>query len=102
MSSTILPLIPLEAEYDEYHTLKFPGLGLIHFPPTHLDPASTNRRSTKKQGLQDPGSFHRLILYVTMVSGDGRPFSEHVATAASTALDKNFTSKTSPGVSASS
>jgi hypothetical protein len=24
---------------------------------------------------QDPESFHRLILYVTMVSGDGRPFS---------------------------
>jgi hypothetical protein len=37
---------------------------------------------------QDPGSFHRLILYVTMVYGDGQPFSEHVATAASTALDK--------------
>jgi hypothetical protein len=37
---------------------------------------------------QDPGAFHRLILYVTMVSGDGRPFSEHVATAASIALDK--------------
>jgi hypothetical protein len=37
---------------------------------------------------QDPGAFHRLILYVTMVSGDGRPFSEHVATATSTALDK--------------
>jgi hypothetical protein len=37
---------------------------------------------------QDPGSFHRLILYVTMVSGDGRPFSEHVATVTSTALNK--------------
>jgi hypothetical protein len=37
---------------------------------------------------QDLGAFHRLILYVTMVSGDGRPFSKHVATAASTALDK--------------
>jgi hypothetical protein len=37
---------------------------------------------------QDPESFHRLILYVTMVSGDGQPFSGHVATAASTALDK--------------
>jgi hypothetical protein len=54
-----------------------------------LDPASTNRWSTKKACMpQYPGSFHRLILYVTMVSGDGRPFSEHVATAASTALDK--------------
>jgi hypothetical protein len=39
---------------------------------------------------QDPGSFHHLILYVTMVSGDGRPFSEHVAVAASTALDKTL------------
>jgi hypothetical protein len=102
MPSTIPPLIPLEAEYDEYRTPKFPGLDLIHSPPTHLDPASTNRQSTKKQGLQDPGSFHRLILYVTMVSGDGRPFSEHVATATSTTLYKNFTSKASPGVSASS
>jgi hypothetical protein len=37
---------------------------------------------------QDLGSFHRLILYVTMISGDGRPFSEHVATAAPTTLDK--------------
>jgi hypothetical protein len=37
---------------------------------------------------QDPESFHRLILYVTMVSGDGWPFSGHVATAASIALDK--------------
>jgi hypothetical protein len=37
---------------------------------------------------QDLGAFHRLILYVTMVSGDGRAFSKHVATAASTALNK--------------
>jgi hypothetical protein len=44
-------LIPLEAEYDKYRTPKIPGLGLIHSPSTHLDPASTNRRSTKKQGL---------------------------------------------------
>jgi hypothetical protein len=28
-----------------------------------------------------------------MVSRDGRPFSGHVATATSTAFDKNFTSK---------
>jgi hypothetical protein len=39
---------------------------------------------------QDPRSFHCLILYVTIVSGDGRPFSEHVATAAPTALDKTL------------
>jgi hypothetical protein len=37
---------------------------------------------------QDPGSFHHPILYITMVSRDGRPFPEHVTTAASTALDK--------------
>jgi hypothetical protein len=37
---------------------------------------------------QDLEFFHRLILYVTMVSGDGRPFLGHIATAASTALDK--------------
>jgi hypothetical protein len=39
---------------------------------------------------QDPESFHHLILYVTMVSGDGWPFSGHVATAASIALDKKL------------
>jgi hypothetical protein len=39
---------------------------------------------------QDPGAFHRLILYVTVVSGDGWPFSENIATAASTALDKTL------------
>jgi hypothetical protein len=94
MPSTILPLIPLEAEYDEYRTPKFSGLGLIHSPSTHLDPSLTRPRSTADQQRskacmpQDPGAFHRLILYVTMVSGDGRPFSGHVATAASTALDK--------------
>jgi hypothetical protein len=37
---------------------------------------------------QDSESFHHLILYVTMVSEDGRPFSGHVATATSTAIDK--------------
>jgi hypothetical protein len=85
---------PLEGEYDEYRTPKFPGLGLIHSPSIHLDPALTRPRPTTGQQRgeacmpQDLGSFHRLILYVTMVSGDGRPFSEHVAIAAPTALDK--------------
>jgi hypothetical protein len=37
---------------------------------------------------QDLESFYRLILYVTMVSGDGWSFSGHVATATSTAIDK--------------
>jgi hypothetical protein len=45
---------------------------------------------------QDPESFHRLILYVTMVSGDGRPFPGHVATAASTALDKTSLLRSPP------
>jgi hypothetical protein len=46
------------------------------------------KQESKACMLQDPESFHRLILYVTMVSGDGRPFSGHVTTAASTAVDK--------------
>jgi hypothetical protein len=37
---------------------------------------------------QDPESFRRLILYVTMVSRDGRPFSGYVAITASTTFDK--------------
>jgi hypothetical protein len=62
--------------------------------PFLLDPASTRPRPTTGQQRskaytpQDLGSFHCLILYVIMVFGDGRPFSEHVAIAASTALDK--------------
>jgi hypothetical protein len=60
MPSTIPPLIILEGEYDEYRTPKFPGLGLIHSPSTHLDPSSTRPRSTagqtRKQGLRATGS----------------------------------------------
>jgi hypothetical protein len=56
MPSTIPPLITLEGEYDEYRTPKFLGLGLIHSPTTHLDPSSTNRRSTRKKGQRDTGS----------------------------------------------
>jgi hypothetical protein len=54
---------PLEVEYDEYRTLKFSGLGLIHLPSTHLDPSSTRPRpitgQTRKQGSHDigPGVF---------------------------------------------
>jgi hypothetical protein len=33
-------------------------------------------------------SFHRLVLYVTMVSRDARPFQGHVAIATSTGIDK--------------
>jgi hypothetical protein len=50
---------------------------------------------------QDSGSFHRLVPYVTMVSGDGRPFLGHVATATSTGIDKT-SPQDSPGVPASS
>jgi hypothetical protein len=45
---------------------------------------------------QDLESFHQLILYVTMVSGDGRPFPEHVVTATSTALDKTSLLRSPP------
>jgi hypothetical protein len=51
--------------------------------------------------IQDSESFHRLILYVTMVSGDGWPFSGHVATATSTAIDKTLPQR-HPSVPASS
>jgi hypothetical protein len=37
---------------------------------------------------QGSGSFHRLILYVTMVSRDGWPFPRHVAIATSIGIDK--------------
>jgi hypothetical protein len=59
-----------------------------------LDLASTQPRLTigqqgeKADVAQDSGSFHRLVLYVTMVSRDGRPFPGHVATATSIGIDK--------------
>jgi hypothetical protein len=37
---------------------------------------------------QDLGSFHRLVLYVTMVSRDDQTFLGHVATSTSTRIDK--------------
>jgi hypothetical protein len=88
MSCTILPLIPLEAEYDEYCTPKFPGLGLIHSSSTHLDPASTRPRPTAGQ--------QRSKACMPQVSGDGRSFSRHVAIVASTALDKTLSLRHSP------
>jgi hypothetical protein len=59
-------------------------------PQIRLDPASTNRRSTKEQRLhvrspQDLGSFTVPPLTSPWYPGDGRPFLEHVATATSTA-----------------
>jgi hypothetical protein len=50
---------------------------------------------------QDSGSFHRLVLYVTMVSRDGRPFPGHVATATSIGIDKTSLQR-HPGITASS
>jgi hypothetical protein len=67
--------------------------GTRPYPPT-IDPSSTRPRTiTGQQGgkadvAQDSESFHRPVLYVTMVSRDGRPFSGHVATATSTGIDK--------------
>jgi hypothetical protein len=84
---TVLPPITLEGGYDKGRTPRTRGFGLI-------DPYSTWPRPTiSQQGgkadvAQDSGSFHRLILYVTMVSRDGRPFPGHVAIATSTGIDK--------------
>jgi hypothetical protein len=49
---------------------------------------SANQQGGKPDVAQDSGSFHRLVPDVTMVSTDGRPFLGHVATAASTGIDK--------------
>jgi hypothetical protein len=68
-----------------------PYPSVVDPPRPILDPASTHRLSkqeSKASVTQDLKSFHRLILYVTMVSRDGRPFSGHIAIAASTAFDK--------------
>jgi hypothetical protein len=80
--------------------------GIRPYPPV-LDLASTQPRLTigqqgeKADVAQDSGSFHRLVLYVTMVSRDGRPFPGHVATATSTGIDKTSLQR-HPGVPASS
>jgi hypothetical protein len=59
-------------------------------PRPGLDPSSTYHRSQgeKADVAQDSGSFHRLVVYVTMVSRDGRSFLGHVAIATSTWIDK--------------
>jgi hypothetical protein len=63
-------------------------------PRPVLDLGSTQPRpTTGQQGrkadmTQDSESFHRFVLYVTMVSRDGRPFPGHVATATLTGIDK--------------
>jgi hypothetical protein len=81
-------------------------LGIRPYPPV-LDLALTQPRpiigqqGEKVDVAQDSGSFHRLVLYVTMVSRDGRPFPEHIATATSTGIDKTSLQR-HPGVPASS
>jgi hypothetical protein len=59
-------------------------------PRPVLDPTSTNRRSTRKQGPHATGSGGFSLSHPLrhLVFGDDRPFSEHVATTASTALNK--------------
>jgi hypothetical protein len=85
----------------------YPMISGIRPYPSVLDPASTQPRPTigqqggKVDVAQDSGSFHRLVLYVTMVSRDGRPFPGHVATATSTGIDKTSPQGTT-GVPASS
>jgi hypothetical protein len=62
----------------------------------HCQPTSTRHRPDLDQPTikacvtQDSESFHRLILYVTMVSEDGWPFLGHIATVISTAIDKTL------------
>jgi hypothetical protein len=69
--------------------------------PTSTWPRPTaGQQRSKTCTPQDLGSFHHPILYVTMVPMDGWPFSEHVATAASTASDKTSLLKHHPGASA--
>jgi hypothetical protein len=77
--------------------------GIQPYPPV-LDPSSTWPRPSlgeKADVAHDSGSFHCLVLYVIMVSRDGRPFPEHVATTTSTGIDKTSPQGT-PGIPASS
>jgi hypothetical protein len=84
--------------------------GIWPYPPV-LDPildlASTQPRLTigqqgeKADVAQDSRSFHCLVLYVTMVSRDGRPFPRHDATATSIGIDKTSLLR-HPGIPASS
>jgi hypothetical protein len=98
MLGTVPPLIPLEANHDECRSPKFLGLGLIHSPSTQLDPASTNRQSTKEQGphATRPGVFspsqplrHHGVQGWPTIPGACRYSSFHSAR-------QNFTSKAPP------
>jgi hypothetical protein len=56
-----------------------------------LDPTSMPRivQQGKRYSMaRRSGSFRRLVLYVTVVSRNGLPFLGHVATIASTGIDK--------------
>ena len=56
-----------------------------------LDPTSTLgtvQRQGKDGMARRSGSFRRLVSHDAMVSRDGRPFLEHVATVSSTGIDK--------------
>jgi hypothetical protein len=85
----------------------YPTISGIQAYPPILDPPSTQPRPTigqqggKADVAHDSRSFHRLVPYITMVSGDGRPFLGHVATATPTGIDKT-SPQDSPSVSASS
>jgi hypothetical protein len=97
---TILPPITLEGGYDKVRTPRSRRFGL--FRPSSTQPRpTTGQLGGKADVAQDSGSFHRLVPYVTMVSGDGRSFLRHVATATSTGIDKT-SPQDSPGVPASS
>jgi hypothetical protein len=61
-----------------------PVLDLASAPPR----PTAGQQGRKTDVAQDSESFHHLVLYVTMVSGDGRPFPEHVATATPIGIDK--------------
>jgi hypothetical protein len=85
----------------------YPAIPGTQSYPLTLDPSLTRPRPTagqqgrKADVAQGSESFRRLILYVTMVSRDGRPFPGHVATATSTGVDKTSPQDT-PGVPTSS
>jgi hypothetical protein len=72
-------------------------------PRPGLEPASTYHRSAGRKDRRGTGlgSFHRLVLCVTMVSRDGQPFPGHIATVTSTGIDKTSLQR-HPGIPASS
>jgi hypothetical protein len=65
---TILPLITLEGEYDEYRAPRFRGLGLIRSLSIHLDPTSTRPRPTDGQNKNARLVWHRTRSLFTVSS----------------------------------